>query len=240
MIISSRLATLRRSVTDPTLLRSLANQVLLVLFCSLCVALPLFAQDEKAKVFKTPQDAYDAFENAEKKKAWKEYCECLTEKSRDVYASSLVQKSISQRKFIGARDQDGYKQVTDVLEKHGLTEDAIKKQTADYAKEKNALKQQRILASPVKDKAALVADLYAAWEKVDPSFAPPLFERSLKDVKVKGDSAQGILNVKVGDKKSPQPFYFQKEKGSWRIELQSVVALEILGKVPEFKVKDKK
>jgi hypothetical protein len=213
---------------------------LIVIVTAICAVRGAALQDEKAKVYKTPQDAFDAFENAEKKKAWKEYCDCLTEKSRDVYASSLLQKTISQRKFIGPRDPDGVMQITDVLEKHGLTEDVVKKQTADFAKEKNALKQQTILVAPVKDKAALVADLYAAWEKVDPKILPTPFPGTLKDVKIKGDSAQGILNVKIGDKKSPQPFYFQKEKGSWRIELQSVVALEILGKVPEFKVKDKK
>jgi len=204
------------------------------LILAVCTAVTGAAlQDEKAKVFKTPQDAFDAFDNAEHTKAWKEFCDTFT-KSREAYAAGLVQNVL--RNFAGKRDPDGFKQIITVLEKHGLTADTIKQQLADVEKEKkNPLKQYAILTEPIKDKTAFVVDLYAAWEKVDPKMVPAMpCTRAVKNVKINGDAAQGMLSKKFAGKELLEPFYFVKEKGSWRVEPASVVGIQsstpIIGK----------
>jgi hypothetical protein len=91
------------------------------------------------------------------------------------------------------------KPLEEAMARHGLTEEALAKMkdVKPAGKGPEATKQAfKQLLAPVKDRPAFVADMIAAMKKMDPKQAkegPLPADAELKDVKIDGDTAKGMI-----------------------------------------------
>ena len=72
---------------------------------------------------------------------------------------------------------------------------------------------------PVKDRGTFTADTLAAMRKLGALQGGLLPASELKDVKVRGESATGVMVTKKGGKEQRFAVCFQRITGSWKVEL---------------------
>jgi hypothetical protein len=174
------------------------------------------------KVYKTPQEVFEAARAAGKKGDWKTVASCLTEKSRDQLAGQAVGLALIFKAFAGfdktGKAKELVKQVDEVLAKHGLTQeklDALKGAKPKGAEE--SAKALQKLLGPVKDRNAFIGDLMGVLNKFGGK-KENLFDAELKDVKIDGDNATGTVIGKKAGKEQRETFKFKKVGGSWKME----------------------
>jgi hypothetical protein len=201
----------------------------LVLFVALGTALA----GGRGTTYRTPQEAFDAAKKAIAREDWKGFCATLTDDSRDVLAGGMVMVPLMIKGFAKLAPEDKQKELLaklkpleDVMAKHGLTEEALAKMPKDEkpgGKGPEAIKQAfKKLLAPVKDRSAFVADMIAAMKKMDPKQAkegPLPADAELKDVKIEGDTAKGMIVTKKGGQEKRAPIDFRRIDGSWKIDL---------------------
>jgi len=198
----------------------LAGLVLAVL----AVSAPAQKDKEKAKVYKTPQEVFDAHVAAEKKGDFKTLASTLAPVAQKEFGAVIAIEFAAGRAELKASKEEKDKQVYqilkptfDVLDKHGLTEKATK----DVKKSKDAKereKSKKVIEGLVKDHEAFLADMLSALDKLGGN---PKTEDKLTELKVDGDKATGVVvstyDEKLKKKPKKEPVSFVKINDSWRI-----------------------
>lgn len=179
--------------------------------------------------YESPQAVFSAAKTAVVNKDPLTFCHCITEESQQVVAGAMVMmggmmKMMSGMASLGgpeavAQAEKQFGPINAVLEKHGVTEDKLKQvtQSAQQAPNPESLKS---VADLVSDKPMFIAEMIGAMENMSdgPSFAEKLGEEysgELKDVKIDGDKAAGLLEGTSGT----QSIEFRKTASGWRIHL---------------------
>jgi hypothetical protein len=173
---------------------------------------------------KTPEDAFKAARTSLEKEDWKGFSDCLTDDSRDQMAGGFVMIGVMM-KLVGSPGGDEakakLKPIDDVLAKHGLTDEVMKKMPDEKPGKdpESAKKAMKKLVEPIKDKGAFIADMMAAMKKMGDgkkeNSIPLPKDAELKDVKIEGDTAKGF----VVTKEKKEPIEFRKVGGGWKIEM---------------------
>lgn len=203
---------------------TLAGLVLAVL------SLTAFAQKDKEKpkapVYKTPQDAFDAFAAADKKNDYKTVASIMTPQAVKDHAVDLALKMAPLRPdFEDRKDKDldalrkKFKPAFDIMDKHGLTRKAL----ADVkdSKDKKEMEKARKIVQPLlKDPEAFFVEFLTEFGKIVGAEAKGT--QKLTDLKIDGDKAKGtaVTTTSMKDKKDKvkkEPIEFVKIDGSWRI-----------------------
>ena len=177
----------------------------------------------------SPQAVFDAAVKASKAKDFKAFAACLTPESQGKLARQLAGLGIMLKSF-SAFDKEGKMKdkiaaLDKLMDKHGLTKEAIEKLKTSKDP-KDLENNNKVIATAIKDKPAFVGDFMKWLDASNPgkNKGGPLDEATLKDVKITGDKAAGM----VVTKEKEEPMKFAKLGGGWRIVL------------PEPQTKDKK
>jgi hypothetical protein len=186
------------------------------------------------KVYKTPQEAFNALKEAAKNEDWKTICTIVTDDSLSMMAAGGAVGAVFMKGFIEAfakdkKDDKVEKIVKDLnaaLNKHGLTDEVLKgfnlKALFDPKTGKDPAATKKILAGvagKIKDRCAFLADLFKALPSEGGSPLAPLATAQVKNIKVDGDTAKGVLITSKGGKEKEQPIEFRKVGGSWKVEM---------------------
>jgi hypothetical protein len=177
--------------------------------------------EKKAKLYKTPQEVFDAFFEAEEKRDSKAWVRCLAPGSQAELASFMLAGGVGARER-AKKEKDEKKRaaiakemkpVFDALDRHGLTE----KVTKDVSSPDDA---KKVIAKAVKDLEGFLIDMAEASDKVDDKPKEKRPKPKLTGVKIDGDKATGtaVTEGKDKGKERKDPVAFVKVKGSWRID----------------------
>jgi hypothetical protein len=179
----------------------------------------------------TPEAAFDAFRQAAANKDFKGMVALMTPELTDKIFEKVLPGAILVAGLSESLGEDGKKKakaIYDILEKHGLRQDDLKKAMKD--KKGGALKE---LAAKAKDKPGLITEVIDVLQKdqkeTEATKARDKEEREavlttrLKDVRVTGDTATATLVHKKLNRKTRKreekedPIQFKKVGGNWRI-----------------------
>jgi hypothetical protein len=176
--------------------------------------------------YKTPEEAFEAFKTAAKDKDHKKFMNCLTPESQEQMAAMLV-FSASFMSGFAEMDKTGeakkkMKPIADVMEKHGLTEEVLKKQPEVKPGKEDPAKAMKPLLDLIKDKPAFCVDMLTAMDQTGQKggFSEGAASATLKDVKIDGDTATGKVS---SEKKKDEPIEFKKIGNSWKIDLTKMM-----------------
>jgi len=163
--------------------------------------------------FETPEAAFAAFQSAAKAEDPGKLMECMSPKSQNEFAFAMVMMSgFLPMKYMDdeAKAEALGKEVQAILDKHGLSEDKMKEMDPGAEPDLNKF------FAPVKDRGALVADVYAIIAREGPDTPLKMIAgMTMTDVKVEGDKATG--KVVVDEKEND--IEFVKVGGSWLVEM---------------------
>jgi hypothetical protein len=205
--------------------QSVAGGLLLLAGLTVAVA------GDRQPVYRTPQEVFEAAKKALQKEDMKGFCATLTDDSRDAFAGVMVLMPMMVKGFAKFAPEDKQKELLaklkpleDVMTKHGLTEEALNKMKGEKpaGKGPEAMKQAlKQLVAPVKDRCAFIAEMVAAFKKVDGKAkeGPIDIKGELKDVMIDGDKAKGVIVGTKDGKEKRDPIEFRKIAGSWKIDL---------------------
>jgi hypothetical protein len=173
----------------------------------------------------TPDETFKNAQAAAEKNDYKTFMSTMTPESQDTYAGMVAFGGAMVQAFAGLGGPEGAedaKKVKEVLDKHGLTEESLKKADPTAA---DPIAGMKSLVEPVKDKPAFVADMMAVMKSTkDFKDRSPLQKgATLKDVKIDGDSAKGTIETDVEGKKESSPIDFKKVDGKWLIDLTETI-----------------
>jgi hypothetical protein len=173
----------------------------------------------------TPEETFKSAQAAAEKNDYKAFMSTMTPESQETYAGMIAFGGAMVQAFAGLGGPEGAedaKKVKEVLDKHGLTEETLKKADPTAA---DPIAGMKSLVEPVKDKPAFVADMMAALKSSkDFKDKSPLQKgTTLKDVKIDGDSAKGTIETEVEGKKESSPIGFKKIDGKWLIDLTETI-----------------
>jgi Domain of unknown function (DUF4878) len=176
--------------------------------------------DKKDKVYKSPQDVFDAAQSAIKKDDYKAFFGMVTPDSQKMMAGQLVLMGAMIKRFAdldpSGKAKEMLKPIDELMTKHGVTEEALKKVKPDTDKSKAS----RAMGDLVKDRPGFVAGMMKILDKNTPpgkEKSKPFQDAELKDVKVEGDKAKGTVVTKKDDKEKKEPIEFVKIGDSWKI-----------------------
>ena len=187
-------------------------------------------QEKKAETYHTPQEAFKAAVAAAAKEDWKGLYECLTEDSRELFASyaaifGFLAKEFSTPANLTDELKPALKSLHEAFKKHGLTDDHMNPYfrivggTPKPKSPEEIKKETQGMLKPVQDRAAFVAETLTAMRKLKALKEGLLREAELKDVKVSGDSATGVMGYKVVGKEQRLAIGFRRITGSWKLDL---------------------
>lgn len=182
--------------------------------------------------YSSPQATFETAKTAATSENWKAFFDCATPNSLDQIAGSMV-FSASMMKGLGGLSGLGdpdkankinaaMEKMDAVLEKHGVTEDAMK-QAVDSAKPKPgqfSMPDFGSLSSMVTNKSQFIADMIVAMRSIedlpdDDPFSGKFEDAVLTNVKIDGESATGT--IESGGKENPVTF--KNISGEWKIDL---------------------
>jgi hypothetical protein len=162
--------------------------------------------------YDSPEACFRTMQVAAHNEDWPAVCDCLTADSQEELAGMLVMAGTMMKM------QSDSAPVVEALEKHGVTDEALQEQGASIFAMSNpgAL---RGLAKLVKDKAAFIADMIVAMQKLRSATQfNSQFENQiageLSDVKVTGDEATAVVVGAEG--KTKTPVEFRKTPEGWK------------------------
>lgn len=193
----------------------------------LAVGLPAPAQ--KAAVYKTPQECFDAGSAAFAKGDHKTWVGCLAPQSqKDLAVEFAVEFAAHRAGLADLKDKDqaavvakAYKPLFDALDSHGLTAKATK----GFEKGKDAKARPKVskaVLELLKDPAAFLVDFYEAMEKLENlSKEKDGATEKLTGVTIDGDAATAtVVRTIKGEEKdvvTREPVQFVKIEGGWRM-----------------------
>jgi hypothetical protein len=175
--------------------------------------------------YRSPQDVFDAFKAAARKKDMKAFVACLTPDCGDVIVGQIAMAGMLMKSFqdldVSGKTREKVRPLLEAMEKHGLTDEALKKTGSidPKADPKDQAKALKAIGALVKDKAAFMTAAMAAMKKLNAKEGSleDLAYAELKDVKIDGSKATGKIKTKKGDMEWEEPVGFEKIKGSWLI-----------------------
>jgi len=179
----------------------------------------------KEKVYKTPQEVFDAFVAAEQKRDAKALVSLMAPVAHREFTAgfgfifAVTRNQLKEKK--DKKSDEELKQsapIFAVLDKHGLTEKAMKgvKFSDDP---KDAEKNNKAVLDAVKDQQAFLVDLLNALNTVDPKKEEKSVDK-LTELKIDGDKASGVVVTTYEDKKKKDkksPVAFVKIGEGWKI-----------------------
>jgi DNA-directed RNA polymerase subunit RPC12/RpoP len=177
--------------------------------------------EPRPKAYSSPQEVFDAHQAAIKNKDAKEVVNCLTPESRrEVLAYTASHYALRRELPKGDAQEQQLRKVTgDVLDRHGLTVEAVKSlpgKPVHFGKETEVFNEA--LLAKVKDVDAMLIELLSASFQYGGgglrSSGVPV--RTLSDVKVEGDRATGTWNWRLGYSVKNKPVTFRKVGGGWK------------------------
>lgn len=191
------------------------------------VALALAAQesDEKPKppTYKTPEEVFDAYHAARRKRDYPTMAACLSPPAQKDMAADLALAGIELRANATAAPRDtrdkADKQaasIAEVLHKHGLTVAATKDIKAGTTPQERARAKSAVLEH-IKDPAAFIADYLSAADRAPLSGQGKAAVPKLADVKIDGGKAVGKLDLDRADREQTPFVGFVKIGKSWRL-----------------------
>jgi hypothetical protein len=191
----------------------------------LVVAPPAFAQ--KAALYKTPQECFEAGSRAFAKGDHKTWVGCLAPESQKQLAAEFgVQFALERAAVAELKDKDqaaaaakAFAPLFAVLDKHGLTAKATKAVTKGKDKKEREA-ARKIVLDAVKDPQAFLVDFFEAMEKLDNlTKEKDNASEKLTGVEIDGDTASATIErtVKGKDKPSKEKATFVKVGGGWRL-----------------------
>jgi hypothetical protein len=176
--------------------------------------------------YASPEAVAGAAKAAIDKKDFGAFYDCLTEESQDMLAGSAVMvgsmmKMMSGMAAMGGPEAQAEAQketgpVIAVLEKHGVTEEALKNANANPATMGDP-QAVASLANVVKDKRGFVNDVFTELEKQKKG-GPDLSEQfsgELKDLTIDGDRATAKLMTPRGE----EELDFRKTADGWKLHI---------------------
>jgi len=183
---------------------------------------------EKAKVYKTPEDVFDAFTKAGDKDDWKTVAALLAPQAQKDAAATIAVIFGADRPMLEESDDEKVKQllkafkpIYDAMDKHGVTTKVLKevKKSKDP---KEVEKSKKAVTAVIKDPEAFFVDVMTAFTKLGFGGEKPETKEELKDLKIDGDKAKGtvVRTTKFKgqkDKVKKEPVEFVKINDSWRI-----------------------
>jgi hypothetical protein len=197
------------------------------------IALAAPAAPAGGKVYKTPQQAFDAFVTAAKQEDWKAACATLTDDTLNKLTGGFILTGVFVKRLmekLADKDKEGklaepLKVLNNLFEKHGLTKDIL--ETFDLKKvlsEKDPEKAFAMIASKVKDRIAFVNDFVNALKKLPgKQGSSPLIQpadAALRDLQIDGNAARGTIVGTRDGKEERSQVRFRKLGDSWKIELE--------------------
>lgn len=187
---------------------------------------------EQAPTYATPQAAFEAAKKAVEKKDYKAVVGTLTEENRDALAGAMVVMGSMVKQFgpkFAKTDEDKAKiqKIETLLEKHGVTAEIAKKAVdlgfGAKGKEPSELMPAiRKLGESVKDRAGLIVGMLALSDQDKKMTGNPfddLKTAQLKDVRIDGNTAKGMITTTKDGTEKTEPIEFRKEKDSWKIHI---------------------
>jgi hypothetical protein len=199
----------------------------LLLIVSAASAAPAPTKD-KSKVYKTPQEVFDAWQAAGDKDDYKTMAALMApEAQKDAAALLAVQLAPMRAQLEDSEEkaaQDAlkkFKPLFDVMDKHGLTIKVLREVQRSTAQE-DLETSKKVWARVIKDAKAFLVDVLTAAVKLSLGGEKPKVKEKLTDLKIDGDKAEGTLvRTTVGkdekEKVKKEPVKFVKINGSWRI-----------------------
>jgi hypothetical protein len=186
----------------------------------------------QGKKYDTPQAVFDAAQESARKKDWKGLYQCLTPESGDRLVGHWIVRGLFARATARTKETEERARLIDqVFNRHGLTAEVTRGAQERitgmvFKKDPGALDDiRKSLLARVKDRGAFLADFVSTMEKANPrKVAPDNGRRSLKGLKVDGDTAAGTAVTTVGGKEVEEPIAFKKVDGGWRIEMPDLFA----------------
>lgn len=202
----------------------------LALLCGLTLALlagPAFVagQDDpeppyRTKRYGSPNACFNAYAAASKKKDYKTAIDCLAPEAQKDMAAFTVYTMLYLKGNVPDEFKKAFKPVFDVMDKHGLTDKALK----DFKAEGNVMKMPEKtrtgLRKLIKKPAALLIEMGAAQEKAQKDGglpAAPDAKVTLSPLNIKGDKATGTIITSFGGNEVKQSVEFVKLSVGWKM-----------------------
>jgi len=184
------------------------------------------------KRYSSPKACFDAYARASDKGDYKTAFDCLSpEAQKDTAAFTVFAMLALKDNNLPEEFRKAYKPVYDVMDKHGLTDKALKdfkgQGFAMKMPEKTRLGIRKLIKKPM----ALMLDMTAAQEKAQKEGGLGQLVQQVKpkttltDLKTKGDKASGTIVVSYGGGEAKQSVEFVKLSVGWKM----VPSLEIVG-----------
>jgi hypothetical protein len=180
----------------------------------------------QAKVYKTPEEVFDASKAAAKKGDLKGFFALVEPDSVKQLSAGLAIAGVNLRNLAatGKVKKEVYQPILDVMDKHGLTADATKKVKPDPMEKdpEKVLKAAKPLLELIKDKPAFAADVLKAFQKAsgkDDADFKVLANAKLKDLKINGDKATGTVVNTIDGEEKKDPITFVKVGKGWMMKL---------------------
>jgi len=183
---------------------------------------------DKPKVYKTPQECFDAYAAAEAKGDHKTRIRCKAPQTQKEEAAVIGAIFSSDRaRLEGAKEEDAKEQlrrfrpVVDVMDRHGLTLKAAQGVKKHLDAKENDKAKKAVLAV-VKDPESFLIDVNEALSKVVDAQEKPAARQKLTELKVEGDKATATVvrtTRGLGGKETQAKVRvsFVKTDGGWRI-----------------------
>src|SRR5262249_35357412 len=138
------------------------------------LALVMTTAYAQEKVYKKPEDVFDAAKKAAKDGNYKAFHATLTPDSADLMVGQLalvgvVMKGVADFDKTG-KAKEQMKPLFDALKKHGLTDEVLKKMKPldPKASQKEQLKALKKMIEPIKKQPEFVQDVMNAMKKINP------------------------------------------------------------------------
>jgi hypothetical protein len=182
---------------------------------------------------RSPEAVFEKARAAAEQQDWEGFCECLTPESRDQIAGMMAVNTVMIQGFSRmaalagperAREaEEKFKPLMDVLSKHGLDEETVKKMNPQGPLRPGRADPERLqqLLAPISDRNQFVADMIRALQSVDSRAQSTPFDADvrLEELTITDDTATGsLVRLKDGTEKRTR-IDFQRQGGSWKIAL---------------------
>jgi hypothetical protein len=182
--------------------------------------------------YRTPEAAFAAATQAAEREDWRGFCGCLTPRSRDALACTMIHavshianaRSFAAASGIGAGQPGDAKiqPVLDVLQQHGLDDETIKRMASELPFLPTASDTAKIdqALAPIRDRNGFVGDMMTALRQLEnrPGATPFATQAELTDIKIDGDRATAMVVSTDSGSGRRQSISFQRSGGGWRID----------------------
>ena len=171
------------------------------------------------KFYKSPRAFFEASQAATKKKDYKALIDCVAPEARAEMAGQMA-ASMQMLKGIGLPGlADAGKAADAVMKKYGLEGKAV-----GIGNPADVVAAGKAYAKMIKKPEAFALEMLAAQEKMQealkgvvPGFDAPTM--SLKEAKVTGAKARGVIEVSIAGTATTYPLDFVKGPNGWRMLL---------------------